>query len=237
MDAEDAGRIQETNQVAGDLEGMIDARVENRLKELHTSFPAIVTEYDPDTQRAHVQPCVRRIWVDDGPRDLPALLDCPVVFPAGGAFVMTFPVAKDDECLVVIAERSIDEWWQEGGTQTPAEYRLHDYSDGFAIVGIASKPRALNPAPATDAVEIRTRDGQLRIRMTDREIDVGATDNEKAANGETLKQLLSDVIDQIKALTVNTAVGPSSPPINTPAFAALQAQLPNILSATVKIQR
>lgn len=55
--------------------------------------------------------------------DLPILPDVPVVFPGGGGFALTFPVAAGDECLVVFASRCIDAWWQSGGVGEPMEPR------------------------------------------------------------------------------------------------------------------
>ena len=64
----------------------------------------------------------------------------PVVFPGGGGFALTFPVAAGDECLVVFASRCIDAWWQSGGVGEPMEPRMHDLSDGFALIGVRSQP-------------------------------------------------------------------------------------------------
>jgi phage baseplate assembly protein V len=50
------------------------------------------------------------------------------------------------------------------------------------------------------------------------------------AGGETLKNVLSDLLDAIKAITVNTAVGPSSVPVNLTAFNALQTRITNLLN-------
>ena len=78
--------------------------------------------------------------------NMPLLPDVPVVFPGGGGFTLTFPVASGDECLVVFASRCIDAWWQSGGVGEPMEPRMHDLSDGFALVGVRSQPHRLSPA-------------------------------------------------------------------------------------------
>lgn len=57
---------------------------------------------------------------------------------------------------------------------------------------------------------------------------------EKAAQGETLKAKLEDLIDEITNIPVPTALGPSGPPINSPAFLVIKAQLSEILSEVVK---
>ena len=67
---------------------------------------------------------------------LPVLQDVPIVWPSGGGVTLTLPVAAGDECLLVIADRCIDAWWQSGGVQLPMDSRAHDLSDAFAIVGV-----------------------------------------------------------------------------------------------------
>lgn len=95
---------------------------------------------------------------------LPLLVDCPVQFPSGGNCSLTFPVAPDDECLVVFASRCIDGWWQSGGVQEQAEIRMHDLSDGFVLLGFRSRPRALTGV-STTATQLRSEDGSTYIEM------------------------------------------------------------------------
>ena len=57
-----------------------------------------------------------------------------------------------DECLVIFSERCIDAWWALGGVQPLAELRAHDYSDGFAILGVRSRARPMQALPPIDGV-------------------------------------------------------------------------------------
>ena len=82
-----------------------------------------------------------------------------MVFPGGGGWSITFPVSKGDEALVVFASRCIDDWWQSGGVGIQPDLRMHDLSDGFAIIGPRSQPRKLNPAISTIAVDSRKHFG------------------------------------------------------------------------------
>jgi len=47
-------------------------------------------------------------------------------------------------------------------------------------------------------------------------------------SSESLKAIISDLIDKIMALTVTTPVGPSGVPINVADFAAIKTRLPNL---------
>lgn len=124
-----------------------------------------------------VQPTIRSVILgSDGKpvsKQLPVLPDCPVVMMGGGGFTTTYPIAKDDECLIVIANRCIDNWWANGDIQDQAEPRMHDLSDGFAIVGLRSRPRWLTGYD-TKNVQMRSDDGKSFIEMTP-DGDINAT--------------------------------------------------------------
>lgn len=86
---------------------------------------------------------------------------------------MTFPLAPGDECLVVFASRCIDSWWQLGGVQGQAEFRMHDLSDGFCIPGPKSQPRKIAVASKT---QLRTNNGGTLIEIENGKIRVKGTD-------------------------------------------------------------
>lgn len=148
----------------------IRTALDGKQAEIYTAFPGIVAAFDPEAITVSVQPAIKGTITDEtGSAELvslPLLVDVPVCFPQGGGFVLTFPIAEGDEALVVIANRCIDGWWQSGGVQAPAEHRMHDLSDGFAIVGPRSQPRRLAPSVDPEAVQLRSDDGEQHITIT-----------------------------------------------------------------------
>lgn len=144
---------------------------------LWTAMPGIVKAFRTDSASGcvvDVQPSIqlrRRLTGPDGNYEwvsLPLIPDCPVMFPGGGGFTLTFPIKEGDECLLVFANRCIDAWFEAGGdTNQQAELRMHDLSDGFAFVGVRSKPRTLDPEADPDDVQLRSDDGQTKISIKD----------------------------------------------------------------------
>ncbi len=165
-DGKQIGKVQRDQQLTATPEEAHAAQIEGRLKDLHTCLPGIIASFDPDTQTASVQPAIQRIFTEKGAVNLPLCVDVPVAFPGGGDFFLTFPVKSGDECILMFSERAIDNWHASGGTQTPAEYRLHDLSDGIAIVGLNSQPHKLAALQMTGA-ELRTRSRSTYIRLED----------------------------------------------------------------------
>lgn len=165
-DGKQISNVQRDQQLTATPEEAHAAQIEGRLKDLHTCLPGIISSFDPDTQTASVQPAIQRIFTEKGAVNLPLCVDVPVAFPGGGDFFLTFPVKDGDECILMFSERAIDNWHVSGGTQTPAEYRLHDLSDGIAIVGLNSQPHKLAELQMTGA-ELRTRSRSTYIRLED----------------------------------------------------------------------
>lgn len=148
---------------------------------LWTAIPGIIVDVQPAAMTCSVQPSVQSKYTNPRTQveqwvSLPMLINCPLVFPQGGGFALTFPVVAGDEVLVVFASRCIDLWWQDGGVQPQAEVRMHDISDGFALAGVRSVPRALADWSQTD-VELRSDDGTAAVAISpDKRIAVTSPD-------------------------------------------------------------
>lgn len=144
------------------------AAMDGRIADVWTALPAIVQSFDAALQTVTVQPAVRgTVRRQDGSRaaiELPVLPGVPVIFPGGGGYTLTFPIQPGDECIVVIASRCIDSWWLAGGIQDPADVRMHDLSDGFAVFAPRSKPRVL-PAVSTGTVQLRSDAGVMYVEI------------------------------------------------------------------------
>lgn len=140
-----------------------------------TALPCIVESFDAEKQTCTLQPAIQGIRTDkEGEQhieDMPLLVDVPVYRFRGKGFSVTVPIEKGDEGLVVFSSRCIDTWWQNGGVQPQFESRLHDLSDGFFFPGFNSQTKNLEDF-ATDAVEVRTDAGDVKIAVKADEIDV-----------------------------------------------------------------
>lgn len=173
-------------QISASQHADIQAQINNSLKDLHTAMPAIVISFNADERTITAQPTIQRVFADgiglSGPQNLPVCLDVPVLFMSAGGYEITYPIVEGDECLLIFSERCIDAWFETGQPSPPDDYRNHDLSDGFAIVGPRSLARQ-KPVPMdglhigsddskvvinTDGVEIRK--GPAVMRLTDAEL-------------------------------------------------------------------
>lgn len=150
----------------GDAEEAVRIGFETMRSVLWTALPGIIQAYDATRLTCAVQPTIKaNVQAADGSISqmaLPVLLDCPVQFAGGGGVTLTLPLKAGDECLVILASRCIDSWWQLGGVQGQAESRMHSLSDGFVIPGVRSLPRAL-ASVSTATAQLRSDDGLTYI--------------------------------------------------------------------------
>ena len=122
------------------LTDIIADAIGEALSNLHTATIAKVTAVQAKT--ISVQPVINRV-VDGKSIALPQFTKVPPLFMQGGGSYTAHPIAVGDYCLLILTERCFDRWYSGADFQDPAEFRMHDYSDGIAIVGINPQAGAL----------------------------------------------------------------------------------------------
>ena len=152
-----------------DPEESLRMALESYASQLWTALPASVVSVNLAAQTISVQPTIQGSVADPSGNvrlvNLPVLVDVPLVWPKAGGFALTFPVAAGDEVLVVFSCRCIDSWWQSGGIGAPAEARMHDLSDGFAILAPTSQPKKLSNVSSAN-VQLRNYAGDTLVEIT-----------------------------------------------------------------------
>lgn len=171
-----------------DQDEMIIMVQEGWQSTIYTALPAIITDVSEINGKRVVaaQPAIQaQIRTPEGEliwTKLPILINLPVFFPSGGGFTLTFPIAVGDECLVIFSQRCIDNWWYLGCpedsngqivTQTQAEMRMHDISDGMAFVGFNSVPNVI-PDISITATQLRSDDGECYVEVAEENITINA---------------------------------------------------------------
>lgn len=129
-----------------------------------------IESFDAQKKTATVQLLVKRI-LPDGTASLPKpLLDCPVFTLQGNGGGFQAPVSSGDHCLVLFADRNLDAWFETGAANTPYDGRMHDLSDGIALVGINPLTSTLANYEASTvkmflgSAQIACKGGKIRIK-------------------------------------------------------------------------
>ena len=160
------------------LEGVINRATRMALRRARVALPARVETYDATKQRVTVQPLILDGYTDEnGDRQaerLPVINGVPVVFPGGGGFRVTFPIAVGDVVLLVFSSSSLDRWLALGGEVDPEDDRRHDLNDAIAIPGLHSFAAPLATAP-TSTLSIGKDGGGPTIEIGASDIQVGGS--------------------------------------------------------------
>jgi hypothetical protein len=151
---------------------VLKAAVAQGLADTHVALPGVVTKYNATTQRADVKPTVQLPYINDdgseGTDVLPVIPEVPVLWPRAGGFFLHLPMVAGDTVLLLICERSIDEWNLTSGKvdTDPKDFRKHDLSDAIAIPGLATVPGALSEVLTGGAVFGEEKGTQVRAKSS-----------------------------------------------------------------------
>lgn len=203
------------------LADAVNQAIENRLSTVHTALPGEICCYDASTQLANVKPLIMRRYPDGTVEDLPIVNNVPVIFPAGGGGVLSFPVKQGDTVLLIFCEKSLDVWLSKGGNVDPLDRRKFDLSDGFAIPGLFSSNNA-GLADSNNVVLQSSGGAKLNLNA-----------DGKLALGNTAAELL-DLFEQtltgLEAALTSTSIG-LQPLVNKATFTAIKSALSNLKGA------
>ena len=130
------------------LLGVLDQHAQGLLANLNCHKLGRINSFDATKQTATVE-IVGKISLGGKELDYPLLQDCPVWVAQGGGARLTFPVRKNDSCILFFSDRDIDNWYVSGNSHVPNSYRMHDINDGLVLVGFNPQTAALSSYSTT----------------------------------------------------------------------------------------
>lgn len=125
---------------AEELYDVINYALTFALANIHTTVVCKVTEVGEKT--ISCQPVINRVQNEES-KPLPEFIEVPPIFMNGGSSYEAWPITVGDYCLLFISERCYDAWYFGNDFVKPVEMRMHDYSDGFALIGIKNEAGAI----------------------------------------------------------------------------------------------
>jgi hypothetical protein len=204
---------------------VLEAVITAAGREIHAIMPGLVTSADMSTGRVSAQP---------GVGSDPVIPDVPLLFHGTAKTGLTFPVASDDQVLLLHGDRNLDGWIAGDGAkaQTTTDPRTHDLSDALALpVGIKPPERetdvnlyfenatggpsgateiVLQPGDATETPGTGVSPGTAKVAIggvVSGTVEQYSGDPDKAVSGTVeLFELLVQFLDML--------VGDTPPPMN-----------------------
>lgn len=186
------------------FEDAIEQAIQAGVASVRTVLPGRVLSYDHSEQRATAQPTIRSSYVDPDTEErrtyLPeAIENCPVNFPQGGEFSMTWPLKKGDTVELRVASRAMEDWLDGGGTDVrPQSPRRHNINDIIVDPGIRSFANALQDDRIDDVAAV----------LNGEEIHLGVA-NPENSNGDATSAARDDRVEaELKSIrsTLNSLI-------------------------------
>lgn len=137
---------------------MMQRVVYELLKGVGTSIPGYVQSFDAETQQATVIPGVQRVDIEGNTYNLPPIIKVPVMF-AGGDWCVEYQIDEGNEGLIIVSQRCVDAWKDQGGQAPNPIRRIHDMQDGLFIPGFRSQANKLSNF-ANDGIRIRDKEAE-----------------------------------------------------------------------------
>jgi len=182
------------------LAQVIQTALERFSTDLHTAMPAAIVSYERATQKATVQPLLKRRTKNGEVLSWPVVTSVPCLFPRSGDFSLTFELKPEDSGLLICSQRSLDRWLVSGGEVDPQDPRKHSFTDGIFIPGLFSFNRS---APAEENITVlKNKDTRFRL------YEDGKMAFANLSSGEELVLVLSDLCQVLIEALTRTAIGP-----------------------------
>jgi hypothetical protein len=193
--------------VTPELVDVLEAAIESRMLDVHTSIPGVVQSYDSATQTAVIELQIRRAIEgneDDDEEgeifyeDLPVLLNVPVVFPRTKKFMITFPIEPEDTGDVIVSEVPIGQWRAVDGTANPDSLGRLDLSGAKFYPGLSKDADAIGDDVSAEMVvgEI----GGIQVRINSSAVEVVSGGAGPAADFVALAAKVDDFISKLDAI-------------------------------------
>lgn len=145
------------------LSALLDETARRIAVEIRTHVPGTIVSYSRATGRAEASVRVdMRARLRTGETVPIGQVDrCPVLWPAGGGWSFDADLRPGDEVCVVVFDRDISEWLDNGGEADPITGNLHAVSSAAVLaVSLRSKPKVGLADPGAGALLVGQESGQ-----------------------------------------------------------------------------
>lgn len=116
----------------------VNSWIDQKTSNIQTTLPGKIVSYDPDRNRAQVQPTGTYKVDDDRELAYPIIHEVPVIMPTagGGSSGLTMPIEPGDGVILHFSQRELDTFLQPGSVSE--DKRKHDMNDCIATIGLLS---------------------------------------------------------------------------------------------------
>ena len=130
-----------------DFTDVFKAAARTTLLDLRVAFPATVSKVGDGGKTVDVQADQQNVAITEGTEQVQPLLEIfslPVLVYGRGATgggYLQFPIQVGDKGLVIVNDRSLNDWYKNGTPGPPPHYHAHNVTDGVFFPGLRDSTR------------------------------------------------------------------------------------------------
>ena len=140
------------------IEDAIRSTAADALLRIFTCLPGVVRGFDATATRARVQPLPDRMVSGEG-QPHPIVLDVPVIYPAGGGYSVTFPLAEGDAVLLLFSQRGLSDFKDRLARNEGLERVRPDMNVYFRVQDAIAVPGFVSGAVRANTLDITVPTG------------------------------------------------------------------------------
>lgn len=153
------------------LYNTIQKQINTSLASIFTALPASIVTYDSSKKTCSVQINLKKTYRSGDVISYPIIHNVPVLFYQTATTLISLPLKKGDQVLLIFCQRSLDEWHNKDGELTPEDSRKFDINDAIAIPGLYRRTTGLEPI--NDAILLKNNTNIVSIGETITQIQNG----------------------------------------------------------------
>lgn len=167
------------NKIVKSIEDKMALAFWTQVFQLNTCIPAIVDEFDVNTQRVSAIPAIKAKYVSPEGEvsyfNYPKITNIPLAITKCPGLKITCPVKKGQNCTLIFSQRSIDNFLLDGTQPLPplegenpitSCIRCMDMTDALCFPGVITNNETISNYN-NDAIEIRSSDGTTKVAVSE----------------------------------------------------------------------
>lgn len=157
--------MNDINMPLANIEALTKTIINRVFRTLNVCLPATVISYDNSKNTVKLQPAIQAVTQDKSFKNLPILLNVPVLELGGAGLSVKIPLQAGDTGIVIFCDRDITLFKQEKKNTQPNTLRKHDLSDGIFI------PMKFGNSGSSN-ISIESADGNTKFEITSSGINI-----------------------------------------------------------------
>lgn len=162
-------------------------------RKVRTAMPGVIERYNSATRRAVVQPSLD-VPGESASERRAQVANVPVLMPGNARWGLVFDLQRFDPVLLIWSQWGLARW-KRGAFQRAEQGPLFDGTGCLAIPWCDQERFGDPSAP----LEIRSRDGQTRISLSQDGVEISVPDGKDVRVGGDSQLIKADMIDALNA--------------------------------------